>query len=90
MNIPVGLYEYMLRIPPHKITYLSDEQLQQFGLSEDDPYEDAASTARMAKSLGISTDEYIRRWAKLRTECGSIQDSGESSRCVQRVLYEGK
>ena len=85
MNIPAELYDHMIRIPPQKITYLSRDQLQRYGLSENDPYADAAMNASSAKRLGISTEEFIRRMAKVNTVCGS-----DDSECVNRVLREGE
>jgi hypothetical protein len=88
MNIPIDLYNYMLRISPHDMKLLSQDELQSYGLSENDPYMDAANMARTAKSLGISMDEYLRRRAKAKDECysGQIDDTYA---CYSRIMGTG-
>jgi hypothetical protein len=85
MNIPQELYDYMIRIPPDKVKILSPDDLQRYGLNENDPYEDAASIAIVAKSLGISSEEAIRRMAKVKAECSSADPD-----CVTRILKQGR
>ena len=85
MNIPQELYDHMIRIPPDKVKILSPDDLQRYGLNENDPYEDAATTAIVAKSLGISSEEAIRRMAKVKAECSS-----EDPDCVTRILKQGR
>lgn len=57
VNVPQEIYDHMIRIPPERMTLLSRTELQRYGLSEDDPFESAATDAGLAKSLGISTQE---------------------------------
>lgn len=91
MNISGELYEHMLRVPPYEIAYLSDSELQRYGLNGDDPYEEAAGTARAAKRLGLSVEEYLRRFAKAKIVCQPCApDLIECANCVNRVLREGK
>lgn len=89
VNIPADLYDHMLRIPPDKVRFLSRDELQRYGLSEDDPYEDAARIAAVAKSMGITAEELIRRQAKANAEC-SFKNSDENARCYTRILKEGR
>jgi hypothetical protein len=79
----------MIRIPPNRVKILSRDELQRYGLSEDDPYEDAARVAELAQSLGISTEEFLRRTAKMNAECNSGNDD-EQSRCRRRIVFEGR
>jgi hypothetical protein len=90
MNISGELYEHMLRVPPDEIVYLSDSELQRYGLNGNDPYEEAANTARGAKRLGISVEEYLRRKAKAKVLCGSIINATEAGNCYESVFREGK
>ena len=89
VNIPQELYDHMIRIPPERMTLLGRNDLQRYGLSEDDPFETAATDASLARSLGISTQELIRRKAKAAAECSSL-DSEASFRCNNRVLTQGR
>lgn len=61
VNVPTSLYYLMFRIPPEKVRFLSNEELQQFNLNEDDPYFEEAATATAAKRVGITKLEYIKR-----------------------------
>jgi hypothetical protein len=44
----------MFRVPPERVKVLSQDDLQQYGLNEDDPYESAANVAQLAKAFGVS------------------------------------
>ena len=89
MNIPTELYDHMVRIPPEKVKYLSEAELQRYGLNENDPYDDAAQTASLAKRLGISNQEMIRRKAKWDKEC-STTSASNLEECSRRVIDEGR
>ena len=91
MNISAELYEHMLRVPPDEIAYLSDSELQRYGLNGNDPYEEAAKTARLAKRYGISVEEYLRRKAKTKIICEPFaMDLSIYPDCLERVYREGK
>lgn len=89
MNIPVELYDHMIRIPPEKMKVLTKDELQRYGLSENDPYEDAAKVAGIAKTLGITAQELIQRRAKANFECTSSNDD-DNLGCLIRILKEGR
>lgn len=89
VNIPPELYDHMLRIPPDKVKVLSKDELQRYGLSENDPYEDAARIAGVAASMGITAEELVRRQATANANCSS-GNSDDNARCYTRILKEGK
>lgn len=89
MNVPAELYDHMIRIPPEKVKVLNKDELQRYGLSENDPYEDAARVAAVAKAMGITAGELIRRQAKANSECSSTS-SDENARCYTRIMEEGR
>jgi hypothetical protein len=88
MNIPTELYDHMIRIPPERIKILTGDELQRYGLNENDPYDDAARTAEVARRMGISSQELIRRKAKAISECGS-SNSEDVPQCYFRII-EGR
>lgn len=69
MNIPARLYEESLFISPEEIKMLTAGELDAFGLSRNDPYQDEANAVRRSKSLGISREEYAARELKARRQC---------------------
>ncbi len=87
VNISQDLYDHMIRVPPESMTLLARNDLQRYGLSEDDPFETAATDASLARSLGISTQELIRRKARAAAECNSL-NSEARSRCHSRVIIQ--
>lgn len=89
VNVPQELYDHMIRIPPERMTVLSRTELQRYGLSEDDPFESAATDASLAQSLGISTQELIQRKARAGAECSSLT-SDASIDCYNRILTQGR
>ncbi len=89
VNIPAELYDHMIRIPPEKVKVLTVDELQRYGLSEADPYDNAARGADDARSLGISNQELIRRKAKANSECGP-SESEDGLKCYIRIVIEGR
>lgn len=71
VNISTSLYDDMLRISPDEARALSASDLEKYGLSADDPYEDEANDVKEAKRLGVSRQEYGRRKTRSRTVCKS-------------------
>ena len=69
MNVPTELWDHMLRIPPGEIKPLNRDELQKYGLSENDPYWEAAFTAREAAGYGITVGELLQRKARVKAEC---------------------
>lgn len=70
MNISQDLYERMLRIPPESIHWLSNSEMQAYGLNEDDPYVHEASNAGLAKMFGLSKQQYLGALAESKRSCG--------------------
>lgn len=61
VNVPTSLYDVMFRIPPEKVRWLSNTELQEFNLNEADPYYKEAEDAVLAKKAGITKSEFIKR-----------------------------
>jgi len=89
VNVPPELFDHMIRIPPERMTLLSENELQRYGLSEDDPFESAATDAGLASALGISTQELIRRKARAAAECSQLFSEANSG-CYDRILTRGR
>jgi hypothetical protein len=88
-NIPPELFDHMMRIPPEKMKYLSKDELQRYGLNENDPFQDAARVAAVAKNMGITTKELLSRQARVNAECKSGVNKEDPNRCAQRI-FEGR
>jgi len=86
-NIPPELFDHMMRIPPEKIKYLSQDELQRYGLNENDPYQDAARVAAAAKDMGITTKELLSRQARINAECRNASSKEDPRRCAQRIYF---
>jgi hypothetical protein len=66
MNVKPQLYDDMLYISPENIRMLSRKDLDSYGLTIEDPFEDEANSVKNAKELGISRQEYAKREARLK------------------------
>lgn len=77
MNIPARLYDDSLFISPENVRILTPNELQAYGLSENDPFADEANATKQAQNLGISRKEYAARKVRARREC---QWDGNDSR----------
>lgn len=81
VNIPTSLYDTMFRIPPEKVRFLSERELQTLGLSEDDPYHKEAVDAQNAKNAGLSKSEYQRR----QSICARAKTMDDATECYKRL-----
>ena len=88
-NIPTELFDHMMRIPPQKMKYLSHDELQRYGLNENDPYQDAARVAANAKDWGITPKELLSRQARVNAECKPGVSKEDPMLCAKRI-YEGR
>ncbi len=84
MNIPVRLYDVMFRIPPEKVRFLNKQELQDFGLSEADPFHSEANQAQIAETLGINRSQVIEY-----TSCFKINSDDSRIKCIDDVLKKG-
>ena len=69
MNIPASLYDEIMRIPPEKIKFLSKDELQRFGLAQNDPAFQDSIDSDNARSYGLSKTEYLTRKAQAYNIC---------------------
>lgn len=87
VNVPTALYDKMFRVSPQNVRYLEQSELQDLGLGSADPYFEEASSAQMAKILGISKTEYMARRARA-DRCLGLT-SGKLGKCLSEA-YAGK
>jgi len=85
MDIPQGLLDLMLSIPPGEIKILSETELVSFRLSGDDPTHDEMETAKSAYQWNTTSAEYRKRSARGKENCG-LGSSGESDEARSRRL----
>lgn len=93
MNVSGALFDAMLRVPPGQVKILSAEELDQFGLSRDDPVKAELDDAAEARRYRISKQELYSRKALARRECGSLYSSGQYDAfysCWYKVLEVGQ
>ena len=88
VNIPLSLYDEMIRISPSDVKYLSEDDLSRTGLGQDDPYFAEAKTARESARLGISTVEYARRLKYMDSVCLHYPEE-KQLRCLRAVYVTG-
>jgi len=85
VNVPTSLYDLMFRIPPEKVRFLSDVELQEFNLNEDDPFFKEAEYATAANKVGLTKLEYIKH----RRGCDiNSQTDKELLDCYVRDVYK--
>ena len=67
--MPISLYDTMFRIPPGKMRYLTEQEMQDYNLNEDDPYFHEAETAESAEIYGLSKLDYLKFENELKEKC---------------------
>lgn len=93
MNVSERLIDDMLVIPPEKIRWLSNDDLNAYGLGFVDPIYAETVILDGAKRYGITPAEYRARDERAKSECQSLTDDevfgyldGERSPCAQAIL----
>jgi hypothetical protein len=81
VNVPTSLYDNMFRIPPEKVRFLNERELQTLGLNEDDPFHKEAVDAQGAQGAGLSKSEYQRR----QSICARSMSMDEAAECYKRL-----
>ena len=69
MDIPQGLLDLMLSIPPEKMKVLNDSELESFRLSVDDPTREEMNVAKTAYRWNLTSAEYRKRSARSDAIC---------------------
>lgn len=82
VNVSPALYDQMMRIPPDRVRYLTERELQDIGLNEDDPYYREALDSRIAESQGMTKSE----WVAVQAICLKDGPSPNYPRCKDQVL----
>lgn len=78
MNINPALYDDMIRISPGSVKFLSEQDLERYGLSGIDPYREEADSAYQAKELKISKQELLKRKANIDRDCQHYLSKSQS------------
>ena len=93
MNVSPGLYDAMMRIPPEKMRFLSESELEEFGLTATDPAYQELMNASGARYYGLSKLEYLRRKAQGEYQCqaelsrgGATGDMSGYSTCLKGIM----
>lgn len=84
MNLPLRLYEDAQFVAPDTMRLLSRDELQAYGLSENDPFVDESDEVREAKRLGLTRAELGRRKAIGRVRCGLDRMNDDTPLAQQR------
>jgi ATP-dependent protease ClpP protease subunit len=69
VNVNPALYDDMMATPPHRIKVLSRDQLEKYGISDDAPDVEQAENERLARAIGISMPEFLKRKALGEKNC---------------------
>ncbi len=93
MNISNSLYDAMIRVPPERIKILSDSEMSQFGLNQDDPVEEEISDSYSARKYGLTKMEYLARKQEVKQTCENLPYYGDADRykrdymiCVNNIM----
>jgi hypothetical protein len=80
VNISARLYEDSLVISPDRLKILSANELQAYGLNENDPYADEADAVKLAQKAGITRKEYGEREIRARQGCRYVEATSQSTK----------
>jgi hypothetical protein len=88
MNMPPRLMDAMNAIPPDQIQWLTEDQMQEFGINASDPIWKDRNDSVSAQERGISKQEYYSRLQRAREECKSIPAAADEqfSQCYNNIV----
>jgi hypothetical protein len=89
MNVSEGLADDMLKVAPAEMRYLSQDDLNNYGLSFVDPVEQETIDLEDARRSGLDRGEYVRRQAIQIKKCGTLPFLDLLS-CEERVMKLGR
>jgi hypothetical protein len=72
MNMPPRLMDAMNATPPDQIHWLTEDEMQEFGINASDPIWEDRNDSINAQKRGISKEEYYSRLQRAREQCKSI------------------
>lgn len=97
VNVSPDLYDLMNTIPPEKIYFPSEYELQKLGIIEIDPVQQEFEDSNEAQSFGISKIEYYKRKSQINNACAReyqfgarTSDFNSYTQCRERVLRTGE
>ena len=93
VDIPISLLDLMLSIPPEKMKFLSESELELYRLTGVDANHDESEVGRMAKLYGLSSSAFRAKDAKLSVACkqnGSFDIDCYQSRMLDISISEMK
>lgn len=98
MNISQELLTAMESVPPEKVRFLSEEEVDRYRLKGEDAEWNERQTAKQAYMYGVTSAEFRRREAKADASCqmpsapvGKMPDAAASSKyrnCKESILYQ--
>jgi len=80
MNMPTSIFEAMISVPPEKIRVLTDRELTDFRLGQNDPVAQEIEDAGEAKRYKISKQDYLSRKARIDQECSPLLSNRNEKR----------
>ena len=97
VNISPNLYDLMNTIPPEKIYFPTESELQKFGIIEIDPVQQELEDSNEARSFGLSKIEYYKRKSQINNACAKEHQIGARTsnfspytQCRERILRTGR
>ena len=87
----------MNTIPPEKIYFPTESELQKFGIIEIDPVQQELEDSNEARSFGLSKIEYYKRKSQINNACAKEHQIGARTsnfspytQCRERILRTGR
>jgi ATP-dependent protease ClpP protease subunit len=86
MNIPVGLFDEMLRYPAENMHLMSKDELSRFRVIGIDPSEQDRRDSSAARNYGIDKPTYLSNKLREKSECAKYEvDNPTEDSFVQRI-----
>lgn len=84
-GIAPSLAEDMFSVPPEKVKYLTQEELSKYRLDQRNYLKQEANDIEMAKSLGLTRQEYGAKKNQIDRECVDMPHEQEMA-CFNRIM----
>ena len=79
MNMPSGMFDAMISVPPENIRILSEKELSEYRLDQNDPVAQEVDDASWASHYKLTKQEYLARKNLVSKKCSPLLPSLDES-----------
>jgi hypothetical protein len=85
-GVAPSLVEDMFSIEPHKMQILTSREVTRYRLDQKNYLKQEETDISIARSLGLTRQQYIEKQARLNAECSKYVDMDQRMNCINAIM----